>query len=242
MTREEAIKILKEDGCSDCTWGCESPLTCDNEVCLLPEAINMAIKALEQEIKRDKDCEWGRMTFDVISGISEFEFSDGTIKRVKQAELEPCDDAISRKAVKEALRDRVGKSISECINAIPPINLILCEDAISREDVIAEMDMIKTMTPVTPSRPKGHCKNCKYFEYDSVAKVDGVPLIVAHEICKRWGDGFKTSEDGYCYLFEPQESDHKCHTCKHYTSGERDGSCGSYICKHYSDWESEDKE
>jgi len=32
-------------------------------------------------------------------------------------------------------------------------------------------------------------------------------------------------------------SDHKCHTCKHYTSGEYDGSCGSYICKNYSDWE-----
>ena len=43
-----------------------------------------------------------------------------------------------------------------------------------------------------------------------------------------------------CY--EPQESDHKCHTCKHYTSGEHDGSCGSYICEHYSNWESEDKE
>ena len=39
---------------------------------------------------------------------------------------------------------------------------------------------------------------------------------------------------------ETQESDHKCHTCKHYTSGERDGSCGSYICKEYSNWESED--
>ena len=38
---------------------------------------------------------------------------------------------------------------------------------------------------------------------------------------------------------EPQESDHKCHTCKHYTSGEHDGSCGSYICKEYSNWESE---
>jgi len=36
--------------------------------------------------------------------------------------------------------------------------------------------------------------------------------------------------------------DHKCHTCKHYTSGEHDGSCGSYICEHYSNWESEDKE
>ena len=41
-------------------------------------------------------------------------------------------------------------------------------------------------------------------------------------------------------LYEPQESDHKCHSCKHYTSGEHDGSCGSYICKEYSNWESEE--
>lgn len=45
--------------------------------------------------------------------------------------------------------------------------------------------------------PLPNCKDCKYFEYDSVAKVDGIPLIVAHEICKKWGDGCKTSEDGY---------------------------------------------
>ena len=34
-------------------------------------------------------------------------------------------------------------------------------------------------------------------------------------------------------------NDHKCHTCKHYMSGEYDGSCDSYICEHYSGWESE---
>ena len=62
---------------------------------------------------------------------------------------------------------------------------------------------------VEPERKTGHCKGCKYFEYDSVAKVDGVPLIVAHEICKRWGDGCKTREDGYCFLYEPRESEDK---------------------------------
>lgn len=53
--------------------------------------------------------------------------------------------------------------------------------------------------------PTGHCKDCKYFEYDSVAKVDGMPLIVAHEICTKWGDGCKSKEDGYCFLFEPRK-------------------------------------
>ena len=43
-------------------------------------------------------------------------------------------------------------------------------------------------------------------------------------------------------LIESKESVHTCHTCKHYTSGERDGSCDSYICKGYSDWEREEHE
>jgi len=51
------------------------------------------------------------------------------------------------------------------------------------------------------------CKDCKYFEYDHVENIAGIPLIVAHEICSKWGDGCKTKEDGYCYLFEPQESE-----------------------------------
>ena len=51
------------------------------------------------------------------------------------------------------------------------------------------------------------CKDCKYFEYDVVRKVDGIPLIVAHEMCSKWGDGCKTKEDGYCFLFEPRESE-----------------------------------
>lgn len=43
-----------------------------------------------------------------------------------------------------------------------------------------------------------------------------------------------------CPLYEKAESDHKCHNCKHYMSGEQDGSCDSYICEHYSNWESEE--
>lgn len=68
-------------------------------------------------------------------------------------------------------------------------------------------DIVKFLAfelPSVSTEKTGHCKDCKYFEYDSVAKVDGIPLIVAHEICSKWGDGCKTREDGYCFLFEPQ--------------------------------------
>ena len=67
--------------------------------------------------------------------------------------------------------------------------------------------MCKDILDYLEQEPIGHCKDCKHFEYDSVAIVDGIPLIVAHEICNRWGDGCKTSEDGYCFLFEPKESE-----------------------------------
>ena len=66
-----------------------------------------------------------------------------------------------------------------------------------------------------PSAEMIRCKDCKYFEYDSVAKVDGIPLIVAHEICNKWGDGCKTSEDGWCFLAEKGEQPKiiKCPNC-----------------------------
>ena len=53
----------------------------------------------------------------------------------------------------------------------------------------------------------GHCKDCKYFEYNSITEVCGIPLVVEHEICSRWGNGCKTSKDGYCFLFESQKSE-----------------------------------
>ena len=66
-------------------------------------------------------------------------------------------------------------------------------------------EWLKDYKRLLEQKPKiGHCKDCKYFEYDSVAKVNGIPLIVAHEICSRWGNGCKTKEDGYCFLFEPK--------------------------------------
>ena len=72
---------------------------------------------------------------------------------------------------------------------------------------------------------ENYCSNCgcRMIEPQGSEEISDTNL-------KMWQEIFKA------------ESDHKCHTCKHYTSGEHDGSCGSYICEHYSNWESEDKE
>ena len=141
------------------------------------------------------------------------------------------DRAISLKAVMDIVSDMrdlcrqdVLQDTLKQLQQLPPVKLQPCEDAISRQaiidmlnDIDAEvndgcgymyeywMDYIKQLPGVTPERPKSRCKDCKFFEYDSIAKVDGIPLIVAHEICNKWGDGCKSREDGYCFLFEPRE-------------------------------------
>lgn len=81
-----------------------------------------------------------------------------------------------------------------------------CDDCttLSTRDVVNVED-IENLPSVTPKSNIGHCKDCKYFEYDSFVKIDGLSLICAHEICKKWGDRCKTSEDGYCFLFESKE-------------------------------------
>jgi hypothetical protein len=55
--------------------------------------------------------------------------------------------------------------------------------------------------------PLPQCKDCKHFETDVVATCDGIPLIIGHECCTKWGDGCKTREDGYCFMFEEKEAD-----------------------------------
>lgn len=104
----------------------------------------------------------------------------------------PIEDAISRQAV---------------LNTLDKMDDALDEDRTVETYKMLLIECVSVLPSVTPKQKMGRCKDCKYFEYDSVAKVDGIPLIVAHEICSKWGGGCKTKEDGYCFLYEPQESE-----------------------------------
>lgn len=144
---------------------------------------------------------------------------------IKALEQQPCEDEYIR-VPKKALKYRTAGMVAYNAKWLKKhwqmelkVMGIECDDVVSREDAeeckelmtdingdtvyVVRMSDIRQLPSVT--QKSGHCKECKYFEYDSVAKVDGMPLIVAHEICNKWGNGCKTSEDGYCYLFEPQE-------------------------------------
>lgn len=102
---------------------------------------------------------------------------------VKALEQEPCEDAISRRAV----IDMTG--LSEWFDSSDSYN----------EFVIA----LSELPPVTPQPKAGHCKDCKRWK-DS----DGVYRrgIGAESGCpinrKEVYDG-----NGYCFLFEKKESE-----------------------------------
>ena len=49
------------------------------------------------------------------------------------------------------------------------------------------------------------CKDCKNFELNHAEHIDGIPLILAHHICTRWGNGCKTDVNGYCFMGEVTE-------------------------------------
>lgn len=50
------------------------------------------------------------------------------------------------------------------------------------------------------------CKECQHFEQDLWRTVDGVPLIVAYEICNFWGNGCRTNPEGYCFAGKERSS------------------------------------
>ena len=166
----------------------------------LDEAIKHAEEVMVENLEKTK----GRNASDPIA-INCFECAEEHRQLAKwlkgykrMLEQEPCNDCVSRQAVLDMWRQEIC-----CDRTCHARDEGWCTETFC--DFKLFEYQINHMPPVTPQSNIGHCKDCKYFEHDSVAKVDEIPLIVAHEICKRWGDGCKTKEDGYCFLYEPQE-------------------------------------
>ena len=131
MTREEAIKILKEDGCGFCTWQSTNPYECENEDCKVKEAFNMAIQALnslEEVYAKGYD-----------DGFVQAEVNYENDKALSQ---EPCDDkrlfikiyadyepsVVAEKVYQICDEDEFPEVVSRLNAYLEP-----CDDAISRE-------------------------------------------------------------------------------------------------------------
>ena len=79
---------------------------------------------------------------------------------------------------------------------------IVIDIAQNEYDALEKLDASYLLHIIKDGKPLPQCKDCKHFETDVVATCDGIPLIVGHECCTKWGDGCKTKEDGYCFMFE----------------------------------------
>ena len=65
----------------------------------------------------------------------------------------------------------------------------------------------KVLENVPSAQPEiTRCKDCGHFHYDTPYVIQGVPVL-GHEVCDFWGDGCKTSENGYCSFAERREDE-----------------------------------
>ena len=101
---------------------------------------------------------------------------------------------------------------------VPDTNV---EDTISRKAAIDcfwtkeryfrdALDVIKDIRQLPPEQPEVvKCKDCKYFELDHFLKSDRfqIPIIVAHEVCMKWGNGCQSSIDGWCFMAERRSNE-----------------------------------
>lgn len=122
MTREEkeiALYCLKasSDYHSEVCEECIKYPNCDHTI--QDDVTETIIKALEQEPCEDalslevyKQTLWERDI--AIAQLKELGYGFGEKIRF-------CEDAVSRKEVKEALRNRIRESVSDCINALPSV-------------------------------------------------------------------------------------------------------------------------
>ena len=76
-------------------------------------------------------------------------------------------------------------------------------DEILYEKIIQILN--KRITPLPSAQPEiTRCKDCGHFHYDMPYVIQGVPVL-GHEVGDFWGDGCKTSENGYCNFAERRE-------------------------------------
>ena len=159
MTREEVIKILKEDGCGYCTWQSINPYECENKKCELNEAFNMAIQALSQEPTFDDECQ---------------KDMDEAWEQVK-TEHDPCETC-GYEPCDELSQECVGSTQKHVGNALD----MRCDDAISRDELLKAIDTWDkfgyTETGCFVREPKGDY--VPYIHYDDVIKsIKGMPSV-----------------------------------------------------------------
>ena len=45
-------------------------------------------------------------------------------------------------------------------------------------------------------------KNGEGIKFERIRRITGYLVGTGHEVCDKWGDGCKTSENGFCFMAE----------------------------------------
>lgn len=114
--------------------------------------------------------------------------------------------------------NEIMKSIKDNLNSVDQnleqnLEQIQCDDCISRHKAIvaitacdgksAQIEAIEKLPSVTPKPKTGHCKDCKWWK-DS----DGIYRRSGHAESQCPINRREVLEgNGYCYMFEPQETE-----------------------------------
>ena len=120
-------------------------------------------------------------------------------KAIKALEQEPCEDAISRQAVLDAIDAKAWEFCNYLISKgrndeQKPVSLF----ADNLRECIRE-----DLPPVTPQQKTGYCRDCKWWKDSDGAYRRGID---AKSKCPM--NRIEVYEgNGYCFMFEPQESE-----------------------------------
>ena len=49
------------------------------------------------------------------------------------------------------------------------------------------------------------CRDCVHFQEDFWVNMGGIPIIAAHNICEKWGNGCATQPERYCHMATRKE-------------------------------------
>ena len=107
-------------------------------------------------------------------------------------------------ATTRAIQGRKDRRMSDLISRQAAIDATWFEPSYTDPlNVLTEVrDRLKALPSAQPEITR--CKDCGHFHYDTPYVIQGVPVL-GHEVCDFWGDGCKTSENGYCSFAERRE-------------------------------------
>lgn len=114
MTENEAIKILIEDSCYECTQGTDSPVNCQYEECRVAEGTRAAIEALKEVQEYRKICtlEELKKTFKYLRLAKKQGTVGKTIEECAEYEeigtVEECLEAMERQKSRDIITRKLG--------------------------------------------------------------------------------------------------------------------------------------